>query len=172
MAGPFDIQRAPIGLLDLFGLKATGDSPHLLEPAVSSVIEVGNLYTIDRMLFDFRATAVAPVATGYLGLSLNTGPPPGALWMLYSASLQLAQIAPATAIGITPVIRRGGVAVYEALAPTIQRGADQGGMSGGLYYGAPILMRPGDELGTFVNSITGAVATTAIMSYSYVQLLR
>lgn len=172
MAGPFDIQRPAIGLLDLFGLKATGDSPHMLGQEIRATVEVGNLYLLDRMLFDVRATAVAPVAVGFLGLTINTGPPPGALWLLYSASLQVSQTAAATGISMMPVIRRGLGALYEGLTAPMLLGASQGGIMGGLFYNAPIIMRPNDSLGVFTSSVLGVPVVTAVMSYSYVELGR
>lgn len=173
MAGPLDIQRFPVGLLDLFGLKATGDTPHLLEQAVGTGIDVLNLYLMDRLEFRVAATAVAPVAVGYLGLATPTGPPAGSLWLLYSASLQVSQTAPAgVAISLQPVIRRGQVAVYEALADLIQLGPANGALMGRHHYESPIVMRPTDELGVYTSSISGAPAVTAVMSYSYVQLTR
>jgi hypothetical protein len=111
MAGPLDIQRLPKGLVDLFGMKGTGDSPHLLSEFVFTSAEITDLYTADRLISTGGTTAAAVNAAGNAAF-VGTSVPPGEMWLVQN----ITAFSPALAAGgsvrcCLGVSRQGGATI-------------------------------------------------------------
>lgn len=79
MAGPMDIQRVPRGLVDLFGLKSTGDSPHVLSQQMQGGVDFLDAYLLDRV--STVQGVPAPNAPGVF--QILSGPAFDEIWFVY-----------------------------------------------------------------------------------------
>lgn len=164
MAGPLDIQRPARGLVDLLGLRATGDSPHQMADAVSGVLDLLDMYLIDRRTSTMTLTSAAVSANGIL--NFNALPalqplPPGQAIAVYSVALEYTVAAAATWSGAV-LVRR---AVFESLqGHTWCCGTDPGAVIGGAaaititlgaYFARPLLLLPGDQFALWTKNFTG-----------------
>jgi hypothetical protein len=163
VAGPLDIQRVPKGLIDLLGMKATGDTPHILDTATRASLDVLNYYLIDRKVNLQGQTGVAVNALGFLITSSNPqGPQPGEIWLVHSAAMAFPALAAATTLkGFMAIKRTGilGAACYQFLGPEVNLPALTGGGSGETYQ-LPWIMLPGEVFGFYCTAITGVPAST------------
>lgn len=165
MAGPLDIQRLPRGLVDVFGLKATGDAPHLLSDSVIAQASFKDEYLVDRQSVATGSTA--PAGTGQAAF-VGASPPFDEIWYMYHLSL---------VGGPTCVVN--GASTFEAWVELIPAGASfglfipgtgtgnlaaaarvfpQGGV--GIMYETPVLLRPGDVFSYNVATFTGTGLNT------------
>lgn len=174
MAGPQSIQRYPTGLIDLLGMRATGDTPHEIANIIGGSIDLLNLYAIDRLVCRQSGTAIAIAALGYLGINTAPiGPPPGTLWLIYHGAISCVPVAAGATLGCSLVIRRqAGVNIYDQIGPALDMVATQGGHASEHFWDAPLLMRPGDEFGVWTHTFTGAPAVTPNVSWTYVEIAR
>lgn len=155
MAGPQDIQRYPRGLIDLLGMRATGDTPHKLAPEISGGIEMLELYVNDRMIPNASAGA-APVAA--LGNYQIPGlvVPDRELWLIFELTFYIGTIAAATALRYTGGIlrARGSGNVFSALLPQVAVAAGEQG-NVGMKFERPVIGLPGNIITANVNQLTG-----------------
>jgi len=90
VAGPNTIQRFPRALLDWLGMKAAGGAtPANLRPELTSIIDTGELYLLDRL---FTVAGVCPVVglNNYRQASPTNGEttvPNGYTWLITEASV-------------------------------------------------------------------------------------
>jgi hypothetical protein len=173
VAGPFDIQRPPIGLLDLLGLKATGDAPHLLEQAISGSFEMFDLYTLDRLAIKFVNTVGAIAGVGNSSLP-GSGPGPGSIWFVYGVDFVIPLVAAAASIQSGLYWRRQGSLLTLAAVPDCQSPlvAAAGSWVGAHWFERPMILRPGDEMSIVTRVFTGAPAVTASCALTYVDVTR
>lgn len=172
MAGPMDIQRYPTGLIDLLGMRATGETPHQLDGNIGADIDVTDLY-----LFDRRVTQVgqSPVAIGAIGFLANstgaTTIPQGEMWLLYDCSLRVPAIAAATALTLSLVVQRssGGTSAWLPLTDQLVLPASTGGLIG-YRRDAPVLLQAGDQFGTYCTNVTGVPGQQAFTNVVYAAL--
>jgi hypothetical protein len=169
MAGPQDIQRYPTGLIDLLGMRATGQTPNQLGAEISGSIDIGELY-----LFDRRVTRVgqSPVAIGAVGFLANTTGatvvPQGEMWVLYDCTMRVPAIAAATALNLSLVIQRpaDGTSAWFMLTEELRLVALQGALAG-YRHDRPMLLQPGDTFGTYATLVTGVPASQAFTTVTY-----
>lgn len=160
MATPQDIQRYPRGLIDLLGMRATGDTPHLLAQQMNSTLEMIDFYLNDRLEFNTQLLAAAPAALGNFQFP-GTIVPQGEMWAVYDYTVNCGgPIAVATAMKFSPVIFRNQSIVGNAAAygPAIAVAAGENGV-GGIRFERPNLVMPGQSFGIQVSQITGAPGT-------------
>lgn len=155
MAGPQDIQRYPRGLIDLLGMRATGETPHKLAQDVAGTLELLELYLNDRMVPNASASAAPPAAIGSItvpGLTV----PDRELWLVFELTFYTGAIAPATTYAFTGgVLRnRGSGNVFNALLPSLTVAASSAGYVGAKF-DRPVLMLPGNVVAAQVTTITG-----------------
>ena len=167
MAGPLDIQRLPKGLIDLLGMRATGDTPHQLAQSTIAQLEVTDYYLSDRVVGLSVQPAAALAATGF-SLGVGSAVPAGEQWMVYSAAIIVPTIAAATALKTSLVIRRA-FAAYQVLVATPQIPASEG-FIGGVTFERPMVMRSGDDLGCFTVNLTGVPASTPTLYLAFARL--
>jgi hypothetical protein len=169
MAGPQDIQRYPTGLIDLLGMRATGQTPSQLAGEISGSIEVGELY-----LFNRRVTQVgqSPVAIGAVGFLANTTGatvvPQGEMWVLFDCTMRVPVIAAATALNLSLVVQRpaDGTSAWFMLTEELRLTASTGGLAG-YRHSKPMLLQPGDTFGTYATLVTGVPGSQAFTTVVY-----
>lgn len=169
MAGPQDIQRFPKGLIDLLGMRATGDTPNQLAAQIAGELALKDEYLFDRLI-GYRAAVGAGLinATGSFSLTLGTVPP-GQLWYVYGWSIEVTAPAPATGLTITLGFARGAANVRNYVGPA-QRLIATEGAAWGVWFETPLILGPGDTPVAYVSSVTGVpnVTATGILWHSVV----
>jgi len=157
MAGPQDIQRYPRGLIDLLGMRATGDTPHQLAAQTMPQIDLLDFYLNDRLEVLSQTIAAAPAALGNFQFQ-NSAVPQGQMWAVYDIAVNCGGVvAAATSITFSPVVFRNQSIVGNAViaGPTATATAGQNILSGS-HYERPVLVLPGQSFGVQVQAITGA----------------
>jgi hypothetical protein len=155
MAGPQDIQRFPKGLIDLLGMRATGETPAQLAQQVISNIEVLDLYLLDR-LSTFQISTAAITATGNV-LFPNTTVPNGEIWWVYELSYQLPSLAAATSLQTNLCVYRSQASTNLPLAlGPAQTTPALFGNQWGIHFENPLIMTAGQSVGIYTSQITGA----------------
>lgn len=170
MAGAQDIQRYPRGLIDLLGMRATGETPHKLGQDVSGVLELLELYLNDRMIPNASASAAVVSAVGDLNITGLTVPD-RELWLVWEITLTSTTSAPATGFTATAGLlrNRGSGNVYSALtAPSVVGASSQANV--GAKFSRPVLALPGSLFNVRVSAITGAPNSTPAVGIWYASL--
>jgi hypothetical protein len=164
VAGPFDIQRIPKGLLDFLGLKATGDSPHTLEMSVRGQISLDRYYLADRS--QNIAPTIAITANGYF-TPATAIVPAGEMWLPMALRVSATNAA-ATSYQWAPAYRRAiGAGNSFQLTNLISAIASVTNEAVYIWDGlVPFL--PGDTFGCYVQqSILGANPTASVILEYY-----
>lgn len=173
MAGPQDIQRYPKGLIDLLGMRATGDTPHQISNVVLGSIEMLDMYLADRVLTWRGTTGVPPAGTGFVASSITpNSPSPGEMWMLYGAGIIFAPIGAGTAIKAAFCIQRSaftGSNIFQKVGEELNLAATIGGMAYE-HFTRPIIVRPGDTFGVYTSYILGLPAISPMLMAQYAVL--
>lgn len=159
MAGPQDIQRYPRGLIDLLGMKSTGDTPHQLQQQIGGEIDMLDWYLNDRLEVLSTTIAVAPAALGNFQFQ-NSTVPQGEMWAVYDVAVNCGGVvAAAASIIFAPVIFRNQSLVGNAVIAGPQSTAATGqNILAGARYEKPNLVLPGQSFGVQVQGITGVPA--------------
>jgi hypothetical protein len=157
MAGPLDIQRFPYGLVDLLGMKGSGDTPHTLAQDIAVTLADGaDYYLAPRREIVTALSAIAFAATGWVS-AVGLGPAAGECWLVYNVTASVNQAtAAATAVRFCGTISKNGglsqdVQVTESMS-LVATDWDGRGRS----FERPLVMLPGDVFGFRVFTITGA----------------
>jgi hypothetical protein len=171
MAGPQDIQRYPKGLIDLLGMRATGDTPHQLAQQT-----IGNLGLLDFYLSDRCEVLDTPTPIALPGLGTisfqNSTVPAGQAWLIYEASVIVPPIAALAGLRTTPLIFRTNTAAAFGvqIAPTMTCATTEGNMSGS-HFEHPLLAQAGQSFGLYTSIFTGAPATTPRLTLYFARIL-
>jgi hypothetical protein len=159
------VQRLATGLPDVLGAKATGDTPHVMSEAMSSVIDVLPFLLCGRYQNTFVSTG------NIVGQTVVFGPqvPPGEAWVTHNIT---SSGGPVTA-GATITL---GIGVYRnqtSLEALPERATFIAGELCylGHWFEAPIIMMPGDRPVAFVSAFTGAPNFSILLSAGYVRVL-
>jgi len=166
MAGPQDIQRLPKGLIDLLGMKATGNTPAQLAQQVISTLNTDDLYLIDRCL-SVQGASSAVNALGTFAFA-NCQVPAGSLYLLYSVGISVPALAAASSVQLTGVINRAGgfpTACTDQIAIPASTGAFFGRA-----FDRPILMRPNDVFAVQVSNFTGVPGSAPLGSMWFAEI--
>lgn len=168
MAGAQDIQRYPRGLIDLLGMRATGDTPHQLAQEQTGIVDCTDYYTNDRMQTRNGATSIAINATGTFAF-VNVAPSAGEMWLVYGAVVNVGALAAATALGLTPVVSRSNTTFPIPWADP-QRIPALEGLMWGRTFERPIIVRPGDNFSINCWQITGVPGVSPSCTVYYCPL--
>jgi hypothetical protein len=166
MAGPQDIQRVPRGLIDLLGMRATGQTPAQLGGDIRGSLELLEFYLNERtrVLQGTSGTIVAP------GISVVTGStvPQGQLWLLFQISLSSGLSAAGQGAILTGGVLRNpsGINPYFALTDPFTWGAVQA-VGTGKTFARPVIMQPGDQLAIRTSAILTAAPAIAVTVDAY-----
>ena len=161
MAGPLIIQRFPLGLLDIFGMQSSGDTPTQLNEQVAGVLELGRMYMLPRG--ENKQGTVTGVANG-LPVNAPLVVPVGEAWVLWNVSARVNSIAAGTIVFQPGLIRSrnpsGGSSGFFALCqPEGITGANESVAPS--WHGLEVLL-PGDAL--TVNVVRSSAAQNILLS--------
>jgi len=160
MAGPQDIQRYPKGLIDLLGMRATGDTPHQLSQLLLPTLDQLDYYLFDRCEALTANTSIAVPGIGNVTF-VGTTVPQNQLWMLYDYSVIIPTTAAASAIKATAGVFRGGngASNFVGLVPQLSAGALEGDCKSA-HFTQPVVIGPGQIFSLQCTTFTGAPAVT------------
>lgn len=170
MAGPQAIQRYPRGLIDLLGMRATGDTPHMLAGDIGGSLEMLEFYLADRLVPNAAAAGAAVTVVGDLAIP-GLIVPARELWLIYECTLTSGTTAAATGFTATAGLLRnvGSGNVYSALTdPTVVGASSQANI--GAKFERPVLALPGSQFNVRVSAVTGAPAATPAVSIFFASL--
>jgi len=161
------IQRAPKGLLDLLAMKGTGDLPHELSETLSASVDVMDLYLNESYQVQTFAT-LAIAAAGFAGApSLIV--PQGEYWLLKTLSAQSINLNAGESYRL-----RNAILVNNPVLSSVIMSPNECSASGvlqriglGWYFEVPLLVRPADQLGVWVNDVTAGVHGMLITTTFY-----
>jgi hypothetical protein len=169
MAGPQDIQRYPRGLIDLLGMRATGETPHQLGKDLAPVLEQLDLYLLDRQRQIQTSTTTVSSLGNLLFPSMTV--PSGELWFVYEITLQIPAVAAASSVRAMLAVYRSqtGTNLPLGVAPSIDALALQANAIG-VHFEKPLLMTPAQSIGVFTSFVTGTpgVAYQGTVNYAAV----
>jgi hypothetical protein len=167
MADAKTIQRLPAGLLDLLGMQSTGDTPHLISGEVVPMLDLIDLYLVDRL----RGTNAATANVAAPGSLLTTvGPTPGEMWLCYGLSASSnGALAAATGYTANLLVNRPSTG-FSQFITLPQAVANPALFATGVTFQKPLIMRPGDTLGIWVSAVTGAPASGVFCTAIYVPI--
>lgn len=171
MAGPLDIQRLPRGLLDLLGLLSGGDTPHQFANTTTGVLDLLDLYTVDRLQVLSALITVPPAALGNFQFA-GSVVPQGQVWLVKEMTVNNGGVvAAAASIDWSPVIFRNqslvGNGTIQSRVISSGAGTNYGA---GAVYEKPNLVLPGQSFGVQVHAITGAPAVPFQLTLWYASL--
>jgi hypothetical protein len=169
MAGPQDIQRFPRGLIDILGMRATGETPSRLAQETQPQLDLIDLYLLDRQR-QFQNSSAVIAANGNVLIPGMTVPS-GELWFLYEATMQVPTIAVATLLQTMLAVYRSqtGTNLPLGLGPSIRTPALEGN-AWGIHFEKPLIMSPAQSIGLYTSVCTGApgVAVQVTINYSVI----
>jgi len=160
MAGPLTIQRFPKGLIEILGMRATGDTPAQLAQDVSGDLDLLDFYLLDRCRDLSITTGVAIASAGFTTMGTASGPGAGFIWLVYSISVQFGAVAAAATLQSQVGISRSAnslVGLPGMDTPLLVAGASA---QVAVYFEKPLIMRPGDLVAIQTTILTGAPAVT------------
>jgi hypothetical protein len=166
MAGPQDIQRVPRGLIDLLGMRATGQTPAQLDATVNGQIELLEFYLNERFVIATQtgSIVISPGLTGFNSLTV----PNGQLWLLYQMTFSSVSSAAGTGAictgGITRQYLTGGN--YFALTNVFEWGP-LAQLNIGANFTRPVIMQPGDQVNLRTSAILTAAPSVAPICHIY-----
>jgi hypothetical protein len=163
VAGAFDIQRFPKGLLDFLGLKATGDTPHTLEGSVRGQINLDRYYLVDRVVA--IQPSVTITANGFFTAAVATVPP-GEMWLPLGLRIS-ATFAALTSMQWCPSTRRalgGGQMMLTNFISAIASVTNECTYT----WGELVPFMPGDAFGVYAQqTVLGANPSASILMEYY-----
>lgn len=169
MAGPQDIQRVPLGLLNVLSMAASGENPRILASQVAGVLELLQFYGLTQ-----RQVLIGTDAALAEGGSISVTPSLTAWAVLFAMSVSVTKTATMTALRAACFIRRSGVGVPQMYASDDLGpfGATETGTASVVYVpgSAPLLLPPGTVL-TGLPQIIGTDATAAVTVQAEIGLL-
>jgi hypothetical protein len=171
MAGPQDIQRYPRGLIDLLGMRATGETPHSLGQQTIGTLDLVDLYMADRCELYSVATSAPTTVVGGQAFPLAQVPD-GQVWFLYDATLRCTATAAATLLqqNLAVFRQQGSLTLPLAISGTMRVPALEGGTVG-VHFEKPLVMLPGHALGVWTSAITGAPAVNPNLVMWFAKIL-
>jgi hypothetical protein len=169
MAGPQDIQRLPKGLIDLVGMRATGQTPSQLAQLVAGEIDLKQEYLLDRLQVGTWTSGIALPAVGDIRVS---GPAPGVQWYVFGVSGTAGPVAAAATLQFAFGVNRGtqlgqNLILPGCASPLLVAGAV---FQFGHYFENPMILRAGDGWGIKTVVHTGAPAVTPTGHVYYAEI--
>lgn len=151
MAGPQTISRLPTGLLDLLGMKGTGDTPHELAAYLQSNVDLTDLYLSDRVSFLLGSPTITGV--GFVG---GSPVPDGQVWLVQGLSLQSNPVTAGASVTISLAHYIARLNTAFILHPQQNTYAAGTILGMGLRFDRPAIWRPGDTARVITSAATGA----------------
>jgi hypothetical protein len=152
------IQRVATGFLDLFDLKATGESPPLISNELVAMVNVLDMFTVSRRQY---VTAVGTQAIGGTTNIPSLGPtvPNSSIWLVHDLFLTVPTAAPA---GVTYKVKPGYLFFGFSFVPLgVETNVAVGeSLWAGQHFDQPLVLGPGSRLAGIQTAFTGAPALT------------
>lgn len=170
MAGRLDIQRVPFGLVDLLGMKGSGDSPHTLAEAIAVTLADGADYYLAPRRVQVESDTPIDIATTGLLQVTSGAVPSNELWLVYAYTVTLNQnTAAATAISLCGSFRGATNLTNVQITETLNVGASS---NGGVFrwFERPMVALPGYQFGVTTYSLTGAPAVKGRVRMDFARL--
>jgi len=163
---PLPIQRPPVGLLELLGLRGSGTTPYALEDLLRGSLDLTVLYMapLGRTL---RGATAAVGANGFFG---GTGLtiPTSEFWVVTQISASSSNMAAGESYRLSPAVSRGGAVNTLEIFSEAQQTASGITQRIGVGVNIPLydLFGPGDTFGVFVSDVVaGAHVFSVDVSY-------
>lgn len=170
MAGRFDIQRFPVGLLELLGMKGTGDTPHTLGDNIGASVDIMSMYLAQRRVTVSAQTSIAMTGNGTFNAT-GLAVPSGEIWFVYNVSVRLTpNTAVATAIRFwAAFVRPSASGVYHPLTDVVSVGAGDNGV-GVTIFEQPAIFLPGDQFTVNTGAVTGVPGSNGLVALDVARL--
>lgn len=153
MADRYDIQRFPVALLDLLGMKGTGDTPHTIAGDISLGLDITDLYLAQRRTVVTGQTAIPMTGTGSFA-AVGALVPSGELWVVYGVTATLATpTAAATALRYWAAYTHYSSSLI-GLTDSVSVGANDNAAVTRVYE-KPAIFVPGDQFWLQTGAATG-----------------
>lgn len=159
----------PKGVVELLGMRSTGDTPHNLDDNISGSLDFKTEYLLDRRAIrNFDPGALG--AAGFYGTTV--GPAPGFQWYLYGVQIQSGPVAVGATIQFGIGIKRQGPVNHcfylpGMMTPLLAAGA---WVQMGWQESEPIVMRAGDTFAVQVAVSSGAPAMPSLCWFDYAEV--
>lgn len=148
---PGVVQRVPMALLDLLGLKSTGQNPVLFSELLGPSIDMTDLYLANR--WEIINASVAAIATTGLKTTGSWEPADGTVLVIDGACIQFATVlAAATTYRLRLCLYTVQTGNPFRMAPSAVT-TTVGEIVAGAWDG-PIVVRPGEGLGIWAENVT------------------
>ena len=168
MADRFTIQRVPRGVLELLGLRGSGDLPHDMAQEIRATLDIGPFYGFD--LLRTPSSLLSAMSAGF-NTSTALTVPAGEMWAVTNISAEISTAAASAAtvnIGYKRLQDNTGPPRMIGL-PSVVLGASQTvSMGVPLAFGV-LILASGDTIGCRAHTITTTV--NALMAVDYYRLL-
>jgi hypothetical protein len=169
MAERMTIQRFPKGLLDWLGMKGSGDTPHELGTQLASVMDIGQLYLLDRAAFQNGSTSNISTNGIQTPSTTNFTVPAGELWAMKNFTMsKYPSFAAATGGTFRLGYYRSLVGQYFAFGPEFVIPAAGGGVLAYQFRPDELYLTPGDfpVVFTYAGVWTTPSPVTLLIEYS------
>jgi hypothetical protein len=178
VAGPYDIQRFPLGLLDVFNMKAGGQSPVQIAPEVRVTLEGAELYLMGVTKDVTAGIVVMNAAQTLFPTTAVSGftVPAGQMWSLLGAHTFISSGVGAGFTNANIQVLRAALSSNDidssALleAPIASLPASSSVAFGKTYRFGEFFMRPGDRIGVMLGTITGSLSQRFEITYAPISL--
>lgn len=160
MAGPLTIQRFPKGLIEILGMRATGDTPAALAQQIAGNLDLLDMYLLDRCKTQAITTGIALTVPGYITMGSASGPAAGFIWFVYDISVSFGAVGAASTLQSHVGISR--IANVSINLPGMSSGLLNSGQAStvGIHFERPLIMRPGDLVSLSTPLLTGTPNVT------------
>lgn len=168
MADRFTIQRVPRGVLELLGLRGSGDLPHDMAQEIRATLDIGPFYGFD--LLRTPSQLIAAVANGF-NTHANLTVPSGEIWAMTNITAEIstgAGAAVVASLGYKRLQDNAGSARTLGL-PTITMAATATQLQGVPLPFGTLLLSSGDTVGVRASGVAAGV--TAFIMLDYYRLL-
>lgn len=158
---PSLVNRLPVGLLSLLGIKSTGLNPSTLLDEVRPTVDLSQYYLSDTWENTFGLTAAAN-APG-LWAATAIAPPRGQLWVYDDLVVSVtSNLLAGTTYRVRPIVFDVASSIVMASATTSV--TFTAGEQCSIGFGRPVIIRPGETAGAFVEAVTLGTAVALRLS--------
>jgi hypothetical protein len=161
VAGPFTIQRVPRGVLELLGLRGSGDLPHEMAQEIRATLDIGPFYGFDLLKTPSQLTA--SVANGW---NIAHTVPPGELWVPTNISAEFS-----SGVGAAAFLCLGYKRLQDNTGPnrsfgqSVTLGASAIAQMGVSFNFGQLILASGDTVGARASGVAATVSSFVVIDY-------
>lgn len=163
MADRFTIQRVPRGVLELLGLRGSGDLPHDMAQEIRATIDIGPFYGFD--LLRTPSSLTAAIANGWNTTTALTVPA-GEIWVPSNISVELG-----SGVGAAAQVWLGYKRLQDNTGPNrsfgqgITLAASQTAQLGLSIAFGQLILASGDSVGVRATGVAATVSSFICLDY-------